>query len=156
MHNKRGGVTKCNYVIKKQCNIFEAVRGYGVLTPLSTIFQLYRGGQFYWWRNLECLEKTTDLSQVSDKLYHIMFIKYTLLWTGLELTTSVVIGTDCTGSCKFVDLFIKTEQHPILKNVIEISLTHKFNLPTIVVFFLIQLLCDQHKNMWIKITNILC
>jgi hypothetical protein len=81
------------------------------LTPLSTIFQLYRDGQLYCWRTPEYVAKTTDPSQVTDKLDHIMLYQVHLTMSGNETHNAVGCrpclesAIICLKVCKLLQLY---------------------------------------------------
>jgi len=57
------------------------------------------------WRSVLLVEETGENHQPTYRKSLTKFItkcciEYTSPWAGIELTTSVAIGTDCTGSCR--------------------------------------------------------
>ena len=104
--------TVCKYVQKKSPFLYGRVHVHTayILCQFPTLlfvclFVLFNGVQCHFQQYFSYIVAVSFICggnrrnpEKTDKLYHIML--YTSPWSRIELTTSVVIDTDCIGSCK--------------------------------------------------------
>ena len=71
------------------------------------------------WRSVLLVKETAGLSQVTDKSYYIKLYQIHLAMNDVKTHSLMVIGIDCTGSCKSNYHTITSTTAPIYMKVKE-------------------------------------
>ena len=107
------------------------------LLPLSTIFQLYHGGQFYWWRKLEYTEKTTDLPQVTNK-------SKKFISTHVKICTQLTENSKYAGKNHFVLSWQSLKVIPITELILHLHFFYKMHVFDLSQLSLAASRCNPH------------
>jgi hypothetical protein len=112
------------------------------------------------WQSVLLMEETgvpgwnhRPVASYWQTLSHNVVIDYTSPWTWFEITTLVVIGTDCTGGCKSNFHTITSMMAP----QIDMKYVYKYKLEVMIIMFTYctKIYMTSKRNMWFSPYNYL-
>ena len=95
-----------------------------VFNVIFNKISVLRGSQFYWWRKAEYMDKTTDLPQVTDKLYHLLLYQVQFTTGGCQSNYNKIMTT-----------MAHPAQHPLFQNTNVLVYCNKIYVYALILLF---------------------